>query len=159
MIRGKLFVTSLVLVLMFVIGAGSLIADQNYFSFEEMSNETERQIKEKIDNANKKYKNDVDNDIKNTHNVNLNGYDLIDIDQILGGNSEEFDVFIEVMHTQTPGDTLPSLYVKGKKGYIFEKKSDGTNFLYELEKNDGKWELKDKKEKKGKKIDHPLNNS
>ncbi|NBI27761.1 hypothetical protein [Chengkuizengella marina] len=156
---GKFLVTTLILILMFAIGAGSLIADQNYFSFEEPSNETERQIKEKIDNANKKYKNDVDNDIKNTHNINLKSYDLINIDQILDDNSEEYNVFIEIMQKQTPGDTLPSLYVKGKKGYIFEKKSDGTNLVYTLEKNGAKWEMKDKKEKKGKKIDHPLNNS
>jgi len=50
----------------------------------------------------------------------------------------------------------PVTFINGNKGYILFKRSDGTNTLYEVIKENNKWIVVEKKNKNGKKMKYEL---
>jgi len=65
------------------------------------------------------------------------------------------DIVVAAMDAQEEGDIMPFVYVDelAAEAYILEKKADGTNYatLIVLD-GDGNWEVKEKGEKKGKRL-------
>lgn len=50
----------------------------------------------------------------------------------------------------------PVTFIKGNTGYILFKKSNGTNVIYQVQKQDGNWIVTNKNSKQGKKMDYKL---
>ncbi|QHE52832.1 hypothetical protein [Pontibacillus sp. HMF3514] len=134
--------------------------DERGHSFTVPSNQEEKEIKDKVDKANKKFMKDVKDDIVATHNINLQGYKEKDLHEVYNSEGDLNKIapaLGEIMKKQERGDVKPILYVKNNKAVILEKKNDGTNHVYTLKLKNDAWEIDNKKHLKGKKIKHPLN--
>lgn len=109
-------------------------------------------------------------DIKQTFNLNLDSYSSYTYNQLqyqteinkefksLFNIAEEIVTNILLPERKIPYKNVidPVAFIKGNTGYIFFKKSDGTNVNYQVQKKDGNWIVTDKNSKQGKKMDYKL---
>lgn len=109
-------------------------------------------------------------DIKQSFNLNLGSYSSYTYNQLqyqaeinnefksLFNIAEEIVTNILFPERKIPDKNVidPVSFIKGNTGYIFFKKSDGTNVNYKVQKKDGNWIVTDKNSKQGKKMDYKL---
>lgn len=100
---------------------------------------------------------DIKEDFIKSFNLDLEGYVLFDSVKTMNTVDSEFDrslelLLFDVLIEQEIGDGFPLVYLNNDKGtgYIFEKRSDGTNNLFVIEQNkNGEWILDSKDQKTG----------
>lgn len=121
----------------------------------EQKSEVSQAVKKQIDNQVNQFLAKVDEDVQQSFNLNLAGYEKIDR-KALFQDKKAYEkslrsVYMEVIMNQSDGDILPQLYVNAQQntGYILEKKADGQNVLYTIQKEDGEWRMVDTQEATG----------
>ena len=109
-------------------------------------------------------------DIKQSFNLNLEPYSSYTDNQLQYQTelNNEFKSLLNIVEEIETNILLPErkiqnknvidpvTFIKGNKGYILFKKSDGTNVIYKVQKKDGNWIVTDKNSKQGKKMDYKL---
>lgn len=109
-------------------------------------------------------------DIKQSFHLNLQSYSSYTYNQLqyqaeinnefksLFTIAEEITTSILSPETKIPSKNVinPVTFIKGNAGYMLFKKSDGTNVIYHVQKQDGKWIVTNKNSKQGKKMDYKL---
>ncbi|MCJ8007156.1 DUF3888 domain-containing protein [Lederbergia wuyishanensis] len=109
-------------------------------------------------------------DIKQSFNLNLEAYSSYTYNQLqykaeinsefksLFNIAEEIVTNILLPERKIPYKNVidPVTFLKGDTGYMLFKKSDGTNVIYQVQKQDGNWIVTDKNSKQGKKMNYKL---
>ncbi|MCH7321595.1 DUF3888 domain-containing protein [Solibacillus sp. MA9] len=109
-------------------------------------------------------------DIKQSFNLNLGSYSSYTYNQLqyqaeinnefksLFNIAEQIVTNILLPERKIPNKNVidPVTFIKDNTGYMFFKKSDGTNVKYKVQKKDGNWIVTDKNNKQGKKMDYKL---
>jgi beta-lactamase regulating signal transducer with metallopeptidase domain len=104
---------------------------------------------------------DVDKDIADSFHLSLADLKKVDEQPMIDRQEEDqyastmLRAHAQVMENQGYGDIYPNIYLQqdGKNGYIFQKKADGTNYLYTIADNQG-WAIVKTESVQGKKIAH-----
>ncbi|WP_245799427.1 DUF3888 domain-containing protein [Sporosarcina newyorkensis] len=109
-------------------------------------------------------------DIKKSFNFNLKPFSSYTYNQLqyqseinddfksLFNIAEEIVTDILLPERKIPNKNVidPVNFIKDNTGYMLFKKSDGTNVIYTVQKNNGNWIVIDNSSKKGKKMDYKL---
>ncbi|HYK75292.1 MAG TPA: DUF3888 domain-containing protein [Pseudoneobacillus sp.] len=110
-------------------------------------------------------------DIKQSFNLNLNGYKRYNLTELLRDSNNENNlkalhaIAIEKVHSLINFEDLkpplvniinPITFLKGNTGYILFKTSNGTNVVYSVSKINHIWTVTDEKKKKGKLMEKKL---
>ncbi|WP_336824703.1 DUF3888 domain-containing protein [Sporosarcina sp. USHLN248] len=109
-------------------------------------------------------------DISHTFHLNLLPFERYDLPQLqykaqqhneyrtLADIAEEIAMTILNPEIKPPYKNVisPVTYIKGDEGLILFKKSDGTNMLFQVKKEDGIWKVSKQKKGKGKKMEYTL---
>lgn len=154
----SLIAVALILVSTLVVNGQTALAKANGgHDFKTPNTTEEKMAKDKIDKVVAKFKQEVDKDIEDTFMINLSDYKKIDHKAILTTNSSSSlkKIFISIMLNQQTGDIIPSIYFQGNKGFIIEKKADGTNVVYTIHNNSDQWEISKKEQRTGRHIPPP----
>ncbi|KQL41373.1 hypothetical protein AN960_05230 [Bacillus sp. FJAT-25509] len=118
----------------------------------------------------KQFYSETISDIKQSFNLNLELYSEYNYSQLqykaekekeyksLTNITEEIinNILNPEVHPPYKNVISPVTFIKGKKAYILFKKSDGTNILYEVNKQNKRWEVVKKMNKNGKKMKNEL---
>lgn len=148
-------ISGLILISLIVLSTTAVASQRGHF-FKQPANQEEMAIKNRIDAEVNNFKSQVDEDIANAFTIELTSLEKIDHKALGTDSFKPFEtVFIEVITQQKTGDVLPSIYINGNTGYILEKKADGTNVVYRIEKNQNVWTILQKESKPGKYIEPP----
>ncbi|MEJ8545184.1 hypothetical protein [Brevibacillus borstelensis] len=121
--------------------------------------------KVKLEKNLKEFRDKVNDDIASSFNIELSGYKQLDRAALFQDKSGELDAlknaFMEVIENQEEGDIMPNIFINEEtnEGLILEKKSDGKNKIYKLEKGNSKnlskhtnhddWKIVDEDETEG----------
>ena len=132
-------------------------ADKKHSSSNEPENpKDEERVKQETDIKMFEFYYEVDKDIADTFSISLGKYEKIDDKDLFDKQNDIWsktllDSFMGIILAQSYGDIKPSIYLQEgkKKGYILEKKSDGTNCLYVIE-YDKEWKVVRTDKKTGK---------
>lgn len=146
-----------------LLGASSGVASEKRFHVQKMlfSVEYERK-KAEVDYANKQFLAEVGKDIQQSLNLDLEGFEELDLAVLFKSNNEEYPgltrLIFEIMLEQQVGDVQPKLYLNQNNVLILEKKADGSNIVhkYKFDNEKNKWEKTEKEKSEGSQIIHPL---
>jgi hypothetical protein len=109
-------------------------------------------------------------DIKQSHGLTLEGYKKYTYGQVMYRTEKEdsFQSLANIIkdikemilnpeiHPPNKNVIDPITFIKGDQGYILFKKTDGTNIVYRIKKENDQWMVTQKSRKPGKKMDDVL---
>ncbi|XMB67817.1 DUF3888 domain-containing protein [Mycoplasmatota bacterium zrk1] len=116
------------------------------------------------------FSSEIIKDIKQSFNLDLDTYSKYSFDQLLflAEKHKEYsslsdialDIVVNVLNPDLKPPyknfTNPVTFINGNNAYILFKKSDGTNTVYKVVKENDKWKVIEQKSKIGKKMDNKL---
>lgn len=118
--------------------------------------DVEAQSEEAKENINRlaQQREEIVNEFAQMYHLSLDQYDYVENVQYAVGEQELFKIVSNIVFKQGIGSYHPYVYLSKDRsqGYIFEKKKDGYSILYVLIKEDGKWIIKEVKEKQGEEV-------
>ncbi|MFZ7943552.1 hypothetical protein [Neobacillus sp. 19] len=119
---------------------------------------------ENMKNRDMQYNKAIMKDISASHDLDINDQSYIEVtdrgldaaNMIYGG--KEIDEYYQSLHQQfiVASRGKPTLFVKPGEAYLLYKQPDNTNVAVHLKLNDLKWEVIEKKKKKGDAIKYKL---
>lgn len=156
----KRFILTAGLVLLLVGASVGTASEKGFFAFEKPMSIEEQKRKEIVDNANRQFLEEVNQDIQKSLNLDVKDYEQIELSVLY--TFEEYKglgrLVMEVMDELEIGDVQPTLYKNEDKVLIMYKKADGSNVVhkYELDNETQEWEKTQKDDVKGRSVVHPL---
>jgi len=116
--------------------------------------------KAEVDSANKQFLREINQDIKESLNLDLNGFEETELSALFQNDKYKELAFLtfDVMNEQETGDVQPTLYKSENNILIMYKKADGSNVVHKYKFDNEKkiWEKVQKEKAQGSIIIHPM---